>query len=104
MARPRLLRLGTRKAGSGLSRTCQDVLNRNASRTRRFEPMLEIPEFLAAEHMKGEETSVSVFSSFSLPTPPLSHYLVLWVVMFQYSDVEGNDFLLPFEIVISERV
>lgn len=74
MARPQLLRLGTLKAGSSLSRTCQDVLNRTASPTRPFEPMLEIPEFLAAEHMKGEETSVSIFSSFSLRTPPLSHH------------------------------
>lgn len=63
------------KAGSSLSRTCRDIPNRSASRTRQFEPMLEIPEFLAAEHMKGVETSVSVFLSFFLPTPPLSHHV-----------------------------
>lgn len=58
--------------------------------------MLEITEFLAAEHMKLKETSVVIFSNLS-PTPYLI-ILVLWVVICW--DIEGNDYSIHFEIVI----
>lgn len=60
--------------------------------------MLEITEFLAAEHMKLKETSVVIFSNLS-PTPYLI-ILVLWVVIYRDNDIEGNDYLIHFEIVI----
>lgn len=60
--------------------------------------MLEITEFLAAEHMKLKETSVVIFSNLS-PTPYLV-ILFLWVVVCWDSDTEGNDYLIHFEIVI----
>lgn len=58
--------------------------------------MLEITEFLAAEHMKLKETSVVIFSNLS-PTPYLI-ILVLWVVICR--DIEENDYSIHFEIVI----
>lgn len=77
----------------------------NASPTRQFEPMLEIPEFLEAEHFKVKKKLLFSFSQ-ACPFPPHPHLiiLVLWVVTFQDSAIEGNDYLIPFEIAIYERV
>lgn len=59
--------------------------------------MLEITEFLAwAYEIKRN------FCFYLFEPSPYSHLivLVLWMVTFQDSNIEGNDYLIPCEIVI----
>lgn len=60
--------------------------------------MLEITEFLAWAYEIKKKLLFLSFQTF----PPIPHLivLILWVVIFQDSDVEGNDCLIPREIVI----
>lgn len=93
MARLWLPRLRTLNTGSGLSRACpmylaeppplpplQDSLNQ----------MLEIPEFSAVEQMKVKRNVYFHFLKTSLLPHSSVIILVLWVVIFQGSDVRGK--------------
>lgn len=62
--------------------------------------MLEIPEFLAAEHMKVKGNFYFHFLRHFAPHRPHLLILVLWVVPVQDSNAGESDYLIPFEIVI----
>ena len=62
--------------------------------------MLEIPAFLAAEHMKVKGNFSFHFLKLSALHRPHLLILVLWVLTVQDSNAGESDYLIPFDIVI----